>query len=109
MSLADSVTRFVYDEAELLDRGEFDAWLDLFTEDGRYWVPSHPGQSDPFEEISLFHEDRALMQARIGRLRHPRALGRPVRTSHLIGNLRVTAAAGVRPGAVAVPDDRVHQ
>ncbi len=88
MSETDIIARFVYEEAELLDRGEYDQWLDLFTEDGRYWVPSHPDQTDALGEVSLFYEDRALMQARIGRLRHPRALGRPVRTSHLVGNIR---------------------
>jgi len=89
MIRTDSVTRFIHEEAELLDRGAFDVWLDLFTEDGRYWVPSHPDQTDATSEISLYHEDRALMEARIGRLRHPRALGRPLRTSHLIGNIRI--------------------
>jgi benzoate/toluate 1,2-dioxygenase beta subunit len=84
-----AVARFLYDEAHLLDRGEYDEWLQLFSEDARYWVPSHPGQTDPLNEISLYYEDRALMLARIGRLRHPRALGLPVRTSHVIGNVRV--------------------
>ena len=88
MTETDAIAHFVYEEAELLDQGEYDKWLDLFTEDGRYWVPSHPGQTDAFGEISLFYEDRVLMQARIGRLRHPRALGRPVRTSHLLSNIR---------------------
>jgi ethylbenzene dioxygenase beta subunit len=83
------VARFLYDEAHLLDRGEYEVWLQLFSEDARYWVPSHPDQKDPINEISLYYEDRALMLARIGRLRHPRALGLPVRTSHVIGNVRV--------------------
>jgi ethylbenzene dioxygenase subunit beta len=83
------VSRFLYDEAHLLDRGEYDQWLQLFSDDARYWVPSHPGQTDPFNEISLYYEDRALMLARIGRLRHPRALGAPVRTNHVISNVRV--------------------
>ena len=29
------------------------------------------------------------MEARIGRLRHPRAMGLPTRTSHVIGNVRL--------------------
>jgi 3-phenylpropionate/cinnamic acid dioxygenase small subunit len=84
-----AVARFLYDEAHLLDRGEYEVWLQLFSEDARYWVPSHPGQNDPLNEISLYYEDRALMLARIGRLRHPQALGPPVRTSHVIGNVRM--------------------
>ena len=88
-----AVARFVFDEAELLDCGEYDRWFALFTEDARYWVPSHPQQTDPLNEVSLFYEDPALMHARIGRLRHPRALDTPVRTSHVIGNVRTAGRA----------------
>jgi 3-phenylpropionate/cinnamic acid dioxygenase small subunit len=82
------IVQFIYEEGELLDIGDYDRWLDLFTEDARYWVPAYPRQTDPINEISLFYEDRILMHARIGRLRHPRALDAPVRTSHVIGNVR---------------------
>jgi len=81
------IAEFLFDEAELLDAGAYDAWLDLFTDDGRYWVPAYPEQIDAINEVSLYFENLALMQARIGRLRHPRAMGLPVRTSHLIGNV----------------------
>jgi ethylbenzene dioxygenase beta subunit len=80
--------RFIYDEAELLDAGDYDNWLDLFSADARYWVPTYPAQTDLLNEVSLFYEDRTLMHARIGRLRHPRALDAPVRTSHVIANVR---------------------
>jgi 3-phenylpropionate/cinnamic acid dioxygenase small subunit len=83
------IADFLYMEAELLDTAAWDDWLDLFTDDARYWVPNHPGQTDPLREVSLYYEDLALMQARIGRLRHPRAMGLPVRTSHLVGNVRL--------------------
>ena len=81
------IAQFLSAEAELLDAGAYDEWLDLFTEDGCYWVPAYPAQTDPLSEVSLYFENLALMQARIGRLRHPRAMGLPVRTSHLIGNV----------------------
>jgi benzoate/toluate 1,2-dioxygenase beta subunit len=84
------VERFLIEESELLDAGDYEGWFALFTEDARYWVPSHPAQTDPVGDISLYYEDRALMHARIGRLRHPRAMGLPVRTSHLLGQIRVT-------------------
>ncbi len=38
---------FVIHEARLLDELRFDEWLDLFTEDGRYWMPLEYGQTDP--------------------------------------------------------------
>jgi 3-phenylpropionate/cinnamic acid dioxygenase small subunit len=33
------VEEFLYHEAELLDERRYEAWLDLFTEDARYWMP----------------------------------------------------------------------
>lgn len=81
------IAQFLFAEAELLDTGAYDVWLDLFTEDARYWVPAYPEQTDAINEVSLYYENLALMLARIGRLRHPRAVGLPVRTSHLIGNV----------------------
>jgi 3-phenylpropionate/cinnamic acid dioxygenase small subunit len=83
------IARYLAEEAEFLDAGDYDAWLTLFTDDAHYWVPLGPEQTDPVHEVSLFYEDLALMQERIGRLRHARALQAPVRTSHLIGNVRV--------------------
>ena len=81
------IAQFLFAEAELLDTGTYDAWLDLFTEDARYWVPAYPEQTDAINEVSLYYENLTLMLARIGRLRHPRAIGLPVRTSHVIGNV----------------------
>ena len=42
-----NVAQFLYHEARLLDTGQLEAWLDLFTEDATYWVPLERGQKDP--------------------------------------------------------------
>lgn len=97
------LARFLFDEAELLDTGAYDAWIDLFTLDARYWVPLSPAQTDPLGEVSYYYEDLPLMQARIGRLRHGRAMGLPVRTSHVIGNV---TDLGAGPGGVRVVRSR---
>ena len=34
------IEQFLYREARLLDTQQFEAWLDLFTEDACYWVPA---------------------------------------------------------------------
>ena len=59
---------FVYREAELLDERQYQHWLDLFAEDGRYWIPAHPGQTDARLQVSLMLEDKLLLKARIERL-----------------------------------------
>jgi 3-phenylpropionate/cinnamic acid dioxygenase small subunit len=60
---------FVVREARLLDQQHFDDWLDLFTEDGRYWMPVEWGQTDPRLTTSLMYEDKLLLRIRVDRLK----------------------------------------
>ena len=82
---------FLYDEAELLDQGRFEEWMDLFTADGDYWVPMSPGQDNPRDMVSHFYDDRPMMEARIRRLREPSNLVYNARTRchHHVANVRV--------------------
>jgi 3-phenylpropionate/cinnamic acid dioxygenase small subunit len=85
---------FLTHEARLLDDRRFRDWMGLFTEDGTYWVPAAPDQQSPFDQASLFYDDRTLMRTRIERLEHPRIHVQtpPSRTVHLIGNVHVETA-----------------
>jgi 3-phenylpropionate/cinnamic acid dioxygenase small subunit len=85
---------FLIHEAQLLDARRFRDWMGLFTEDGTYWVPAVPNQESPFNQASLFYDDRELMKTRIDRLEHPRIHVQtpPSRTAHLIGNVLVEHA-----------------
>ena len=65
---------FIFHEARLLDERRWDAWLALFTEDGRYWVPLQGGaQADDGTHNSIADENRLLLSLRIERLKNPRA------------------------------------
>jgi benzoate/toluate 1,2-dioxygenase beta subunit len=104
MSDAAAVAAFLYHEARLLDERRFEEWRDLFTEDGVYWVPVRPEQTDPLHEVSIFYDDRAMMAARIRRLRHPRIhaeipASRAVRS---VGNIEVAAPSNRREGGGVV-------
>jgi benzoate/toluate 1,2-dioxygenase beta subunit len=83
--------QFLAHEARLLDDGRFDEWLALFTADGWYWVPSEPGQADPFETVSLIYDDRRLLETRVRRLASPRMYSQEPRsrTSRMIGNVTI--------------------
>jgi 3-phenylpropionate/cinnamic acid dioxygenase small subunit len=67
------LARFIRQEARLIDEKRLDAWLELFTEDGYYWVPAMPGQPDPLNHNSLAYEDKLLLRLRIERLKSARA------------------------------------
>ncbi len=85
---------FLIHEARLLDDRRFRDWMALFTDDGSYWVPAVPNQDSPFNQASLFYDDRDLMKTRIDRLEHPliHAQTPPSRTAHIIGNIVVESA-----------------
>lgn len=61
---------FIYTEASLLDEERYQEWLDLFAEDGRYWVPLQGArQAEAEKHNSIADEDRMLLSLRIERLR----------------------------------------
>lgn len=90
------VEEFLFHEARLLDERRFEEWLELFTEDGLYWVPGAPDQESPLDALSLFYEDKSLLDVRIRQIRHPRyyAQAPHTRTRHVIGNVELEAAEG---------------
>ncbi len=60
---------FVRHEARLIDEQRFDEWLDLFTDDARYWMPLELGQTDPVLHNSLYYDDKVLLRIRVERLK----------------------------------------
>ena len=91
--LVRDIERLLYDEAAYLDRPDLDKWIDLYTEDGTYWMPATPDQEDPLNHISLFYDDRVMMEVRRRNFKHPRAASKEyaVRASHIISNVRIVA------------------
>jgi len=83
-------------EAALLDAGRFDDWLDLYTDDGRYWVPLQGArQADRHGHNSIADEDRLLLSLRIERLKSPRAHSQQPRSAcqHVLQASRIEARA----------------
>jgi 3-phenylpropionate/cinnamic acid dioxygenase small subunit len=80
------IARFVRHEARLIDEKRLDEWLELFAEDGHYWVPARPGQPDPLNHNSLAYEDKLLLRLRVERLKSPRAYSQrpPSRCLHVM-------------------------
>lgn len=68
------VEDLLYREAELLDDWELDAWLDLYTPDGRYVIPCNDDpDGDPGRDLVLIDDDRLRMTARVERLNSRKA------------------------------------
>ena len=77
---------FVVREARLLDDLEYEAWLDLFAEDGHYWMPAEWNQTDARLRPSLMYEDKLLLTVRVERLAGERTFSQKPRSrsQHLL-------------------------
>ena len=95
------VEEFLYHEAELLDERKLREWLDLLTDDVRYWMPvrHNPAErpaavvgelSKPGESY-YFDDDKQSLRIRVERVYAKNAWAEvpPSRTRHLISNIRV--------------------
>jgi 3-phenylpropionate/cinnamic acid dioxygenase small subunit len=92
-SLQHRVEQFLYHQSELLDSKQWRAYIDLFADDGVYWMPAAPEQTEWLDSASIFAEDKMLMTIRMGRVTHPNAWSQAPMwaTSHVVGNVVVEA------------------
>ena len=81
---------FLYEEARLIDEGHFEEWLDIFTEDGIYWLPINLDAA-PNEHLSLIFDDKLRRKERVYRLSQTKfpAQSPPSQTQHIISNVQV--------------------
>lgn len=98
------IQEFLLHEAALLDARAFDAWLQLLTDDAIYWVPAEHGQTDPDRRISLFYDDRSIMNDRIWRLGHPKMFSQvpPAHQVRVISNFTTADAVAADAQRVVV-------
>lgn len=86
-------------EARLLDERRFEEWLELFTDDCRYWLPMGDAP-DPARTVSLLYDDRLRMRLRIDRLRGKYAFSQepPSRTCRTLTGLEFRGPGAGAPG-----------
>jgi len=99
--LRHQVEQFYNAEAELLDSRQFDAWLDLLTDDIRYWMPVTQNREygNWTEEhtregldLNWFDEGKFELEQRVKQLHTGMHWAEePIsRTCHMVSNLQVT-------------------
>ena len=97
VALQHRVEQFLYREVRLLSELRLEEWLDLFTDDVRYWMPAREtvdGQPDAVSadgEMAYFDDDKAFLAARIERLRSSLAHAEqpPSRMRYFISNVEI--------------------
>ena len=99
------VQDFLYREAELLDERRYEEWLDLFTEDARYFMPMrrnvpHDEREREFTregtDVSWFDEGKDTLARRVAQIRTGIhwAEEPPSRICHIVSNVQVEPTSG---------------
>jgi 3-phenylpropionate/cinnamic acid dioxygenase small subunit len=90
------IEQLLYRQSELLDGKLWQDYIDLFADDGVYWMPVLPEQTEWEGSPSIFAEDKHMMEVRMGRVSHPTAWSQAPMwgTSHVIGNVVIESESG---------------
>ncbi len=64
----EEAARFVWAEAELLDRLEYREWLPLWADDGYYVIPINRDGGDPTASLNIAYDGKDMREARVKRL-----------------------------------------
>ena len=94
-TLQQRIEQFLFYQSELLDEKQWGAYIDLFAEEGVYWMPVTPEQSEWMDSPSIFAEDKRMMEIRMGRVMHPNAWSQAPQwgTSHVVGNVVIESVS----------------
>lgn len=101
-----AIQDLLFHEAEQLDDRNFEAWLELFTDDVEYTAPIAVNRKAPapdvIDEIGHFDDTKPSLTLRVRRLRTDVAWAEdpPSHTRRIVGNVRVRA--GEREDELAV-------
>ncbi len=90
-----NVERFLYQEARLLDRRQYQQWFQLLAEDFVYWIPSRWGDASLRSQVAVNFDDRRRMLDRIAYTESggPVAQFPPSRTARTVSNVEAWEGA----------------
>lgn len=94
-------TELIHLEARLLDQYRYCDWLDLFTDDVRYWAPASHDATAPDGVVNHIYDDRQRMEDRVFRLteKHAHAQAPPSRTCRVLTDLHEESPSALWNGA----------
>jgi 3-phenylpropionate/cinnamic acid dioxygenase small subunit len=99
-----AITRFLYEEVQLLDDWKWGEWLDFFSDDLMYWAPTRLDRIERERAKSIsefgtsvhFEETKPMLKQRVDRILTGKAWAEepPSRSRHLVTNVRVSKGEG---------------
>jgi len=92
-NLKEEVERFIYHEMRLLDERKYQEWLDLFSDDGVYWIPRWVSEyktvENPDYDLNILYLDKKRLEAYVRRILTGMAYAYEphARTTRLVSNI----------------------
>ncbi|SEQ62299.1 3-phenylpropionate/cinnamic acid dioxygenase, small subunit [Pseudomonas sp. NFACC02] len=68
LKLLNEVTAFIWQEGDMLDHGEFENWLSLWSGKGTYVIPIDPKEQDFENSLNYAYDDHHMRELRVQRL-----------------------------------------
>ncbi|AQY65349.1 MULTISPECIES: aromatic-ring-hydroxylating dioxygenase subunit beta [Pseudomonas] len=68
LQLLQEVTAFIWQEGDMLDHSEYDAWLALWAQKGTYIIPIDPCEEDFENSLNYAYDDAHMRELRVQRL-----------------------------------------
>lgn len=96
LQLLNEVTAFIWQEGDMLDHGDYQAWLDQWTAQGLYIIPIDPKETDPENNLNYAYDDHHMRQLRVQRLISGESISTSPqpRTVRTLSRIRVLADDG---------------
>jgi 3-phenylpropionate/cinnamic acid dioxygenase small subunit len=90
------IEALLHTEAARLGARDFSGWLELYTDDAEYWIPSNADDTNPSRQVSIIYDRRDQLAERVWRLESGLAYAQEPqsRASHLVGNVRLLEPEG---------------
>ena len=98
LQLLQEVTAFIWQEGDMLDHGEYDGWLKMWTEKGTYIIPIDPLETDFENTLNYAYDDHHMRELRVQRLTGGESISTSPqpRTVRMQSRFRVWADDGVQ-------------
>ncbi len=112
--LKEEIEELLYREAELLDERRYEDWLELFTEDLRYFMPMRrnvPAEQPALEftreglDVNWFDEGKDTLTRRVKQIRTGVhwAEQPPSRICHMVSNVQILGAPSASASPAEIP------
>ena len=74
LNLLNEVTAFIWAEGDMLDHSEYQEWLNLWSEQGKYIIPIDPTLTDYENNLNYAYDDHHMRKLRVQRLENGEAI-----------------------------------